>query len=452
MSELTQSQRGTGAQMPDELLEHAARAVELAREVGADDVFAKVAWGRSSELQWRAGKLEKLQESESLELGLRLYVDGRYSAHGTNDLADEDRLRRFVSDAVELTRALEPDPYREITDPALFADLEQHELDTVDASLADLTPERRIELAREVAAAAEADDAVISATAVVFDSSGASALVGSNGFSGAKQGTSLWYGAEATVSDGEKRPEASRYVGAPHAADLPTPTEVGAEALARALGRRGASKAESRKGTMILDREAAPSFLGRILGALSAGAIQQGQSFLAESMDQPIASSLLTLTDDPFRPRSGSSRTFDGDGIALHRRPVIESGTLRTFYVDPYYGKKLGLQANGGSATNLVFEHGEHDTAGLIAAAGEAILVDSWLGGNANMTSGDFSFGIRGRIVRGGELAEAVTEMNITGNYADLLKQIVAIGNDPLPWSTFRSPAVVFEDVSFSGT
>ncbi|MEO0651567.1 MAG: TldD/PmbA family protein [Planctomycetota bacterium] len=435
-----------------ELLRRAERAVELARSAGADDVYAKAAWGRSAELQWRAGAPEKLQESESLELGLRLYVDGRYSAHSTNDLEDDGRLRRFIDDAVALTRALEPDPYRAITDPRLFADLEQHPLDQVDRSLSELTPDRRLALAREVAEAAEADDAVLSATSVVFDSSGASALAGSNGFRGTKQATSLWYGAETTVRDGDKRPEAARYVGAPHAEDLPAPHEVGSEALARALGRRGATKAPSRQGLLILDREAAPSFLGRILGALSAGSIQQGQSFLAEALDQPIASPRLTLTDDPFLPRSSASKLFDGDGIALHRRPVIEAGVLRRFYIDQYYGKKLGLEPNGGGATNIVFEHGPLDTAGLIADAGDAILVDSWLGGNANMTSGDFSFGIRGRVVRGGELAEPISEMNITGNYRDLLKQLAAVGNDPLPWSTFRSPAVVFEGVSFSGS
>jgi PmbA protein len=189
-----------------------------------------------------------------------------------------------------------------------------------------------------------------------------------------------------------------------------------------------------------------------VLGALSAGAIQQGQSFLADSRGQSVASRLLTLTDDPFLARSSASRLFDGDGIALHRREIFTAGTLETFYVDPYYGRKLDLTPNGGGATNLVFALGEHDTAGLMREAHEGIYVDSWLGGNANMTSGDFSFGIRGRVVRAGRPAEAVTEMNITGNYGELLQQLVAVGNDPVPWSTFRSPTLVFEGVSFSGS
>jgi PmbA protein len=438
--------------MRAELEARAARAVEMARAAGAEHVLAHASTGRSAELQWRAGAPEKLQESESLELSLRLFVDGRYSAHATNDLYDDRRLERFVADAVALTRALEPDPYRTITDPSLFAELSTADFDQVDGSLAALSNPRRFELAREIAAAAEAGESVISATAVVFDSAGASALVGSNGFRQSRESTSLWYGAEVTVRDGERRPEASRYVGAPHAADLPGAAEVGSDALRRALGRCGARKGESRRGTLVLDREAAGGLLGRLLGALSAGAIQQGQSYLGESRGTAIASPLLSLTDQPFRARSSASRSYDGDGVALKPRTLVRGGVLEDYYVDVYYGAKLGWAPNGGSTTNVEFEHGPHGLEGLLREVGEGVYVDSWLGGNANLTSGDFSFGIRGNLVRGGQLAEPISEMNITGNYRELLLQLAAVGNDPLPWSTFRSPTLVFEGVSFSGS
>jgi PmbA protein len=42
--------------------------------------------------------------------------------------------------------------------------------------------------------------------------------------------------------------------------------------------------------------------------------------------------------------------------------------------------------------------------------------------------------------------------MNITGNLVDLFSKLVAIGNDPWPYSSIRAPTLVFEDVQFSGT
>jgi PmbA protein len=437
--------------MRSELEERAAHAVQLALDCGADDCLAVAAWGRSVELGWHAGAVEKVQESDSLQLSVRLFVDGRYSAHSTNDL-DEERSKHFLTDAVALTRALEPDPFREIPPPELFAGLREVDLDQVDPGLEALDRERRTAIAAEMAAAAEADEAVIGSNCLVFDSVSARALVGSNGFRASRGSTSLWYGAEVSMRDGDRRPEASRFVGDTHAADLPSPAETGLEALRRVRARIGAKKIASRKATLVLTPEAAARFLGRLMGALSASAVQQKRTFLAESQGKRIASPLLSLTDDPFRKRSSASRTYDGDGVALAERRIVSEGVLETFYVDVYYGKKLGWTPNGGCTTNVVFTHGERDLEGLLLEAGDGICVDSWLGGNANMASGDFSFGFAGHRIENGQRTEPVTEMNITGNYRDILGRLVAVGNDPLPWSTFRAPSLVFEAVDFAGS
>lgn len=437
--------------MRNELEERAAQAVQLALDCGADDCMASASWGRSVELGWHAGAVEKIQESDGLQLSVRLFVDGRYSAHSTNDFAG-DRLKRFLTDAVALARALEPDPFRKILPEEFFADLREVQLDQVDSSLAHLDRERRMQIAGELAAAAEADDGVIGSNCMVYDYSAASALVGSNGFRASRENTSLWYGAEVSLRDGDRRPESSRYVGGTHAADLPSPGETGAEALRRVKARVGAHKVASHKGTLVLTPEAATSFLGRLMGALTASAVQQKRTFLAESQGKRIASPRLTLTDDPFRTRSGASRAYDSDGVALTQRPIVNEGVLENFYVDAYYGRKLGWAPNGNCTTNVLFAHGDRDSTALLADVGNAILVDSWLGGNANMTSGDFSFGFAGQRIESGTAVEPVTEMNITGNYASLLNQLVAVGNDPLPWSTFRAPTLVFEAVDFAGS
>ncbi len=81
----------------------------------------------------------------------------------------------------------------------------------------------------------------------------------------------------------------------------------------------------------------------------------------------------------------------------------------------------------------------------------EGILVTGFLGGNSNSLTGDFSFGIHGFRVRKGQLAEPIGEMNISGNHLELWKKLVAVGNDPYPYSPMRTPTLVFEDVSVAG-
>lgn len=437
--------------MLEELEAQACRAVEQALAAGADDAIAAVGRQRGLSFTWRDGRLEQVQEDTSRRLSLALYVDGRYSTHATNDL-EPARLASFLAEAVSLTRLLEVDPHRRIPDPVLYAGRSDVDLELFDPKLVDLPRERCLELCRELHERASDDAAVVSATSTVSVNHGAGARASSNGFLGSEEGTALWYGADVTARDGEtRRPEASRYVGARHLADMTLAAEVGDEARRRVLTRIGAAKLESARTTMVVDPGATGSLLGRVLGVLSAGAVQQGRSFLAGKQGERIAAELLTLVDEPLLVRGMASRHYDGEGIAARPMAVIERGVLANYYVDTYYGSKLGWTPTTGSRSNIVVAPGEHGLAQLVAAAGSGYCVQGWLGGNANPTTGDFSFGFQGRRIENGELGAPVSEMNVTGNYLELLQHLVAVGNDPEPWASLRAPTLVFEDVQFSG-
>jgi PmbA protein len=41
--------------------------------------------------------------------------------------------------------------------------------------------------------------------------------------------------------------------------------------------------------------------------------------------------------------------------------------------------------------------------------------------------------------------------MNVSGDHRTLWKRLVAVGNDPYPWSPMRTPTLVFEDVQVAG-
>ena len=42
--------------------------------------------------------------------------------------------------------------------------------------------------------------------------------------------------------------------------------------------------------------------------------------------------------------------------------------------------------------------------------------------------------------------------MNLSGNHLDFWQKLVALGNDPFPYSSLRTPTLVFENVSVAGT
>lgn len=432
-------------------MDGAVRAVELALAAGADDACAGLTRQRGREFDWRAGRLEKVQEDTSQRLSLALYVEGRFSTHASNDL-DPQRLRAFLAEAVALTRLLEVDPHRHIPDPALYAQRSRADLELLDPVLEEFPAERGLELCRTLHDAAADHAAVVSAASRFWVSFGASARASSNGFADSEAGGSIGYGAEVSARDGASRvPEASRYVGARHLRDLADPEQVGREALRRVLARLGEQKLPSERTTMVLDPLAAASLLGRVLGVLSAGAVQQGRSYLAEKLGLQLAAPLLTLRDEPLLPRGLASRRYDSEGISSRSLPLIEQGVLANYYVDTYYGHKLGWAPTTGSRSNVCVELGSLGLAGLLRAAGSGFYVRSFLGGNANPTSGDFSFGFQGSRIENGELGAPVSEMNITGNFLELLPRLVAVGDDPDPSSSLRAPTLVFEGVTFSG-
>lgn len=425
-------------------------AVRIATELGVADVAISVHRNRFLELTYRDKKLERIQESTSRGLSATLYHDGRYSSHSTSDLRP-DAVEQFLTHAVALTALLERDEHRRLPDPKLYEGRSDADLQLEDPKYDEVTVDQRKEIAAAVQAAAYADARVISANATVYDQLGETLLIHSNGFEGSQRSTSYWIGAKATVEgEGDARPEASWWIGDRRFADLDHGA-VGGIALRRALERIGSGQVKTRRCPMVVENHVARRLLSPLLGPLSGRALQQRRSCFEGKLGQPVAAELMTVTDEPLRPQGFGSRHYDGEGIAAERMPVFDAGVLESYFIDTYYGRKLGWDPTTGSPSNLVFTVGTSSAEEIYRQVGEGILVSSFLGGNSDPTTGDYSFGIRGRVIEGGELAAPVSEMNITGNLLQLWNQLSQVGNDPHPYSSLLVPTLAFDDVQFSG-
>jgi PmbA protein len=276
--------------------------------------------------------------------------------------------------------------------------------------------------------------------------------VHSNGFTGERLDTAFWVSGQVSVKDPDgRRPEEYDFAGVRFLSELPAASAVGRRAAERTLSRIGAKKPESGVFSMVLENRAAGRLLSALTAALSAQALQQKRSFLEGKLGQEVGGARLTLTDDPFVAKGFGSRLFDGEGMAAKPLPIFEKGVLRHYYVDTYYGKKLQMAPTTGGSSNLRLALGDQDQAALLSDVAEGILVTGFLGGNSNATTGDFSLGVQGFRIRGGKAAEAVSELNISGNHLDFWKRLAAVGNDPWPYSTLLTPTLVFEGVQFAG-
>ena len=441
--------------MSRDILNKAREVVQKAEKYGAQGVRATIDRQRDSEVEWLDQGLERVRESTTMGLGLTLYADGCYSSHNTSDLRSE-ALDTFIEDAVDLTRLLAKDEHRKLPDAKYFENQFKGDLKQYDPKGSEMvTGADRRRIAKDLVDAtysAPGGDIIVSSKSSCSDSLYETAKVTSNGMEGHAIGTFFSFWVQTTVQDeGDRRPRSFWFDGSLLRNQLGSVEETGRMAVKRVLEEVGQKPIETGKYNCIIENRQVRRVLGGLLGPLNGGSIQQQRSFLAEKMGQQIASPLFSMTDDPHIPSAFGSSTFDNEGMSTRRRPIIEDGVLRNFYLNTYYASKLGLEPTTGDSTNLVFKTGEHDLEGLIRKMGDGLLLTGFSGGNSNGATGDFSIGVKGHLIRGGKRVQPIAEMNLGGNHGEIWKQITAVGNDEYLKSSVRVPSILFEGLQFSG-
>ncbi|MDF1573847.1 MAG: TldD/PmbA family protein [Bacteroidales bacterium] len=426
-------------------------AMEHALKNGAQQARVIIYNNNSSQIEVREKKIDKLQESNRNGMRINLYVDKKYSSISTNRITNKEEMAKFIEEAITGTRYLSEDEFRSLPDPERYYKGGGPDLHTLDPGFSSVDPQQKINdafaIEKEVLGA---DERIISVSTSYSDGMSGSVMVASNGFEGDTENTYYSLNASVSVTDGVARPRGGWNESAIFIDEL-IRKDIGKKALKRALDRLGQAKIESGKMPMIVENKMAGRALQPMISALNGGAIQQKQSFLIGMKGEQIGSDLMTIMDDPFLVSGRGSRLFDSEGMATEKRSVIEKGILKTYYIDTYYAKKLEMEATSGETTNLIFKPGEKDLEGLLADIERGILVTGFNGGNSNSATGDFSFGIEGFLVEKGKLIQAVAEMNITGNFRQLWKDLVAVGSDVDPSRSWRLPSLVFDNVDFSG-
>ena len=439
--------------MKQDLLDLAASALQMAKSAGAAHSQINVFRERSVEIHYRERKPENIKEASTRGLSIDIFVNGRYSSQSTSDLRPEP-LRDFIARAVASTKLLAEDPFRTLPDPKYYAGRADVNLELVDPAYAQFTPEERHRLVKAIEAAslAKGGARVISVEAAVGDTHSESAMIASNGFEGYTESTSYGASASVTMQDaGDRRPNGGHYAESVARRRLPPAEEIGALAAQRTLDLFGAKKLPTATLPIIVENRNVPRLLDGLLAGFSGRNIQQKQSFLADKQRQKIASDRLTLIDDPLIVGGLGSQLYDGDGFAAQRRTMLDAGVLKEFYLGWYYSRKLGCEPTTGGHSNLIVPPGRRSVAEIMQDLGRGVLINGFIGGNSNSTTGDMSVGITGTLFENGQPVQAVAEMNIAGNHLQLWQRLAEVANDPWPYSSYRTPSLVFTDVVVSG-
>jgi len=404
----------------------------------------------------RLGAIEQLERAEGLDLGLRVFLGTRVAIVATTD-PDPGGFAALAERAVAMARVVPEDPFAGLPESVAIA---PRALDLADAA----EPAAEDLLAR----AAAAEEAALAVPGVT-NSEGAEAgwsrtaiaLVASNGFAGEFARTSHSISATALAGTGTGMERDYDWCSTVHLADLDDPVGIGRRAGEQAVRRLNPTRPRTARIPVVFDPRVAGSLLGHLVGAINGAAVARGTSFLKDRMGQQVMAAGLTVRDDPLRPRGLRSRPFDGEGMPGQARAVVENGVLTTWILDWRSARQLGLASTGHASrgpggppgpapSNLWLEPGALSPAALMADIAEGIYVTELIGMGVNGVTGDYSRGAAGFMIRGGQLAEAVSEVTIAGNLRDIFLNIT-----PADDLRFRrgtdSPTVRVEGLTLAG-
>ena len=410
----------------------------------------------------RMGEVEKISQAGEKRLGLRLFFGNSSASASTSDISQRS-IEKLVDDTARMARITAQDPNGGLPDRSALA-REVPDLDLIDESARSVSVDERIQLALETEKGALSyDRQITNSEGAEFSNQFSRVIyVSSQGFSGEYSGSTFGESVSPVASRNGSMQRDYWYSSNRKFGRLESPRSIGIKAAQRALRRLGARKVKTCEVPVIFDPEMAGSLLRNLASALSGYALYKGASFLIGKLGAKIGSELLTVIDDGTIPGALGSRPFDGEGLPVRKKIIVEGGELKSYLLDTYSGKKLGMASTGNASrsvgvppgvasANFYLTPGQKTPEEIINTVKSGLYVTELIGFGVNMVTGDYSRGAAGLWIENGEIAYPVEEITIAGNLKEMFQNIEVVGNDLELRGRIASPTIRISSMTVAG-
>ncbi len=433
--------------------------VTAALKAGADAAEAVSAERQSLSVSVRQGKLEDVQQEESRDLGLRVFIGKSQAVVSGSDVSKEAR-DRLIARAVAMARLAPEDAYAGLAPRDRLFTGAVPDLELFDPTVA---------TADELEGVARATEAAALSVAGVTNTDGGSAgwsssrwhMVTSDGFQGGQAGSGFSLSASVIAGEGAGMESGWEGRSARWREDLPASDKIGQLAGERAVASLAPRKIESRTAPVLFENRIAMSLIGPLIGAISGPAVARGVSFLKDKLGHTLFPASVTLTEEPHRRRGFGSSAFDDEGVTTTERAIIDQGVLTTWLLNSASARQLKLETTGHASRglagapgvgvhNLTLQPGTETPDGLRRALGEGLWVTSMFGPSLNSNTGDWSVGVSGFWFEKGEIAYPVNEITVAGNLIDLYQRLVPASDLEIRGAS-NAPSLLIDALAIAG-
>ncbi|HPX89374.1 MAG TPA: metalloprotease PmbA [Methylophilaceae bacterium] len=414
----------------DQIKQMSQDVLKVAKQMGASSAEAELSLSVGQNVSVRLGETENIEYNRDKGMSVTVYF-GQQKGHASTSDLNQQAIYDTVAAACNIAKYTAQDAFCGLAEADLMAK------DTQDLDLYHPWPisvEEAIVIARTCEASALAVDARITNSEGASVSTGESCFAYSNslGFTGgylsSRHGVSC-----SVIAEADDNMQRDYWYGTARAAkDLDTAAAIGQRAGARTVRRLNSRKIKTCQVPVLFEAPLASGLISSLISAISGGSLYRKSSFLLDSLGQQIASPLLNIVENPHLKKGLASSPFDNEGVATHVRQLVLNGVLQGYVLGSYSARKLGMQTTGnaGGSHNLIVQSSRQDFTALLKLMGTGLLVTELLGHGMNMVTGDYSRGAAGFWVENGVILHPVEEITIASNMAEMLKSIVAIGND----------------------
>lgn len=434
------------------LLKLAEDLVKYAKQKGADQAQIHIGDSTDFSVEVRNQNIEKLTEASARGLSIKVILDNKVATASSSDMS-MDTLKKLIDNAITRAKLSSKDEFSGIPElEKIEVDIDSLKL--FDPQILEVAADEKIRIAKKLEEIALKDSRIKISNGSFFSSGfGATILANSNGFAGYYEQTSVATGVYLQAGEKDNMYEDGWYDVSLNWAGLKSVEDIAKKAVNNTTRMIGARKIPTALMPVIFEANIAASLFGFLAGCLSGSSIYMKQSFLTGKINTKIANEKVNIYDNGLIPGLIGTQPFDGEGVPIRNKTIVENGILKNYFLDTYSGKKLNMKSNGSASgvTNFYLEKGTHTPEQIIKSIDKGLYITSTIGQGTVPTTGDISKGAFGLMIEKGELTYPVHEVTFSGNLETMLNDIEMIGNDLNFRSSVNSPTIKIKSLSIAG-
>lgn len=435
------------------------KLVNKCLRLGADAAEVYIETNRSLSVQVLNSEIDTIEEASTLGVGFRVFVGGKMGFSHCNDFRDT-ALADTIARAIEFARLSTPDDNNILCDNKDITLVE----DLFDPGIAGVAMDRKISMALGLEKLAVNIPGITKSSGAGYGEAETEIFIAnSNGILKNYKSSGCSVGVSVVAEKGDQKNTGGEYCSRVFFTDLIPIEEIASKASKKALELLDPVMISTQKATVIFDPDAAGSLFGGLIAAVNGERVMQGASFLKDYLNKPVASSMLTITDDGTIKRKTGSAPFDGEGVPTSKNILVENGVLKKFIYNTAAAKRAGTTSTGNASRggftslpgigvhNIIVNPGTSSLQEIIAGTKKGLLLREVTGYGVDAVSGNFSGGASGLWIENGEIVHPVKGVTIAGRAFDLFNAIDRMGNDIDTSQSFACPTVSIAEMQIGG-